>query len=205
MKRVYNIAIVGVGGQGLLTLGSILGESAIHAGLDVAVAEVHGMSQRGGSVIVYVRIGEEPSPLIPIGEADLMISMELLEAARYTQYLNKNSILVTNDFIWPPPLAKYPSRETIITALREKIPELYIYDANKVSSEITGSIISANIALLGFSLGVNEELRNLIGLENVVKALEETFRGRVLELNKKLLYKSFEDGVKIAEEKRSTR
>jgi indolepyruvate ferredoxin oxidoreductase beta subunit len=205
LNRIYNVGVIGVGGQGLLTLGRIIGLAAIHAGLDVAVAEVHGMSQRGGSVIVNVRIGEEPSPLIPIGGADLLISLELLEAARYIQYLRRGGVLVSNDFIWPPPLARYPSRDEIVKSLKSKEINLYIYDANKASVEFTGSTVSANIAILGFTMGVDEELGGILGLEKVTKALEEVFKGRVLEVNKELLRKSYIEGVKIAGERRGSR
>ncbi|MEM4718042.1 MAG: indolepyruvate oxidoreductase subunit beta [Desulfurococcaceae archaeon] len=204
MSMSYNIAVVGVGGQGLLTLGSIIGVACIKRKLDVAIAEVHGMSQRGGSVIVHVRIGDEPSPIIPIGGADHIISLELLEAARYIHYARRNSIISINDFIWPPPLANYPSREDLLRELRGKDVILHLLDANGLSNKIVGSPISANIAMLGFALGVDRNLRSFIDIDSVKKSLEEHFRGRVLELNMNLLLESYKIGLDYAEKNRGT-
>lgn len=194
--RTFNLIIVGVGGQGILTLGSIIGTASMLAGIDVSVAEVHGMSQRGGSVIVHVRIGKEPSPIAPVGGVDQMIALELIEAARYIYYARRDAVVIVNDFLWPPPLYSYPAREFIITSLKAKKVKLYVFDANKLSTQYTGSIVSANIALLGFSLGVNRELESLIPLATVEKALEEHFRGSVLEANLKLLKAAYSEGLK---------
>ncbi|MEM4881607.1 MAG: indolepyruvate oxidoreductase subunit beta [Desulfurococcaceae archaeon] len=198
MKR-YNIAVVGVGGQGLLTLGAVLGTACSIAKYDVAIAEVHGMSQRGGSVIVYVKIGSEPSPIIPIGGADHVIALELLEAARYAAYAKKGAVVSINNFTWPPPLSTYPSREEIITALRGNNLKLYLIDANELSMKYLGSPISANIAMLGFALGVDPVLRSIIGVDVVEKALSEHFRGKALEANKQVLRTAFQEGLKVAE------
>ena len=196
--RNYNIVIVGVGGQGLLTLGSLIGSACIFSGLNATIAEVHGMAQRGGSVIVHVRIGREPSPIVPVGGADHIIALELLESARYAHYANKNTIFSINDFMWPPPLSNYPSREVIIQAFRDKGLRFYLYRANDLSTKIVGSPISANIAMLGFTIGVDTRLRNIIGLDSVEKALEETFSGRTLELNKKVLVEAYKEGLNSA-------
>ena len=194
--RTFNLVIVGVGGQGILTLGSIVGTASIISGRDVSIAEVHGMSQRGGSVIVHVRIGEEPSPIVPVGAADHVIALELIEAARYAHYARQDAFLVVNDFLWPPPLQKYPARDLIVSSLRAKNAKLYVFDANRLSAQYTGSIISANIALLGFSLGVNQELEDIIPLDAVEKSLEEHFRKNILEANIKLLRAAYEEGLK---------
>ncbi|MEM4476465.1 MAG: 2-oxoacid:acceptor oxidoreductase family protein, partial [Desulfurococcaceae archaeon] len=91
LKR-FNILIAGVGGQGLLTLGELIGSAAIESGVDVTIAEVHGLSQRGGSVVVHVRLGPGSSPVIPRGAADLLIGLEAIETARYIDYANKESL-----------------------------------------------------------------------------------------------------------------
>lgn len=194
--RTYDIAIVGVGGQGILTLGSIIGIACTLARKDVAIAEVHGMSQRGGSVIVHVRIGREPSPIIPVGSADHIMALELLEAARYIHYARRGAIVTVNDFLWPPPLSKHPTREALLSALRSKPVELHVVDANKLSAEYTGSILSANVALLGFSLGVDRSFREIIPVDYIEKALEKVFTGRALEANTRLLRISYEEGLK---------
>jgi len=191
----FNLVLTGVGGQGIITLGRIIGLACIHAGIDVSVAEVHGMSQRGGSVVVHVRIGEGESPIVPVGGAHTIISMELLEAARSLVYANKETKLVINDFLWPPPLAKYPPREAILASISSKGVNYHVYDANKASTEALGSPISSNIALLGFTLAVDQGISRYIKLEDVEWAIDRTFKERVAEANKKLLRKSYSDGA----------
>ena len=94
---VKNIMIVGVGGQGALLASKTLGQVLLDAGFDVKVSEVHGMSQRGGSVVTYVRYGEKVySPIVDKGEADFIVSFEMLEAARYTEFLKKDGRIVVN-------------------------------------------------------------------------------------------------------------
>ena len=120
---VTSIMIVGVGGQGSLLASKLLGRAAMDKGYDVKVSEVHGMSQRGGSVVTYVKFGDKVnSPIIDKGEADYIISFELLEAARYVQFLKPGGQIVTNSQqIDPMPViagtAEYP------TGLIEKMEE----------------------------------------------------------------------------------
>ena len=110
-----NIMIVGVGGQGSLLASKLLGQILLSEGYDVKVSEVHGMSQRGGSVVTYVRFGEKVySPIIDKGEADYIVSFELLEAARYMEYLKPGGHIVVNtQQIDPMPVitgaASYPT------------------------------------------------------------------------------------------------
>ena len=112
MKK--NIMIVGVGGQGTLLASKILGKAAMDSGLDVKVSEVHGMSQRGGSVVTYVRFGDEVySPVIGKGDADVILSFEILEAARWLPHLKPGGTIVTStQEINPMPViigaAEYP-------------------------------------------------------------------------------------------------
>jgi len=194
--RNYNILITGVGGQGLLTLGSIIGVSCTVRGIDVSVAEVHGMSQRGGSVVVYVRIGQEPGPITPVGGVDHVLALELLEAARYIHYAKRGAHVTVNDFVWPPPLSTHPSRDQLIEGLRARDIKLHVVKANEMSEKVLGSPISANIAILGYALAIDKTLRDLLTLEAVEKALEEHFKGRALELNKLLLKRAYEEGLK---------
>ncbi|MCI4438107.1 MAG: indolepyruvate oxidoreductase subunit beta [Ignisphaera sp.] len=196
--KSYNLVLVGVGGQGILTLGTIIGVACTVRGLDASIAEVHGLSQRGGTVIVYVKIGSEPSPLIPLGGADHMISLELLETARYLPYMKKGGIVTTNDYVWPPPLSKYPSRDQIIEGLKSRDVKLYVVNANEISMKFLNSPISANVALLGVAMAVDPQLRDLLTIGAVEKALEEHFKGKVLELNKAVFKAAFEEGLKLA-------
>ncbi|MEM0380159.1 MAG: indolepyruvate oxidoreductase subunit beta [Desulfurococcaceae archaeon] len=192
----YNVFIAGVGGQGLLTIGRILGSAAIEAGQDVTVAEVHGLSQRGGTLNVQVRIGRGEAPLIPRGGADLYIAMEALEAVRYSEYIGLNTKVVINKFIWPPPLSKYPSLEHIMSKFNEKNIKVYLVDANDISKRIIGTIISANIAIIGYSYAIDPGLQKLIDYRHLEKSLELIFRGKTLELNKKILKTSYEEGLR---------
>ena len=166
-----NIVVVGVGGQGILTLSSIIAEACVREGVNVLVAETHGLSQRGGSVIVHVRMGDVEAPLVPLGEADLMLSMELIEAARYANYLKPGAYIVANDYIVPPiPQTKYPSREAITKTLSSKY-KLDLVPATKKALEL-GDPRTANMILLGYAIG-----KNLIPLniETVERVVEEKF------------------------------
>lgn len=191
----YNIFIAGVGGQGLLTLGRILGNAAIEAGHDVTVAEVHGLSQRGGTLNVQVRIGRGEAPTIPRGATDLFMALEALEAIRYSEYIGPETRVVINKFIWPPPLARYPGMETIIDKLRENNLKLYLVDANGISKKIIGTIISANIAILGYAYAIDPGLQKLLEYKHLEKGLEKVFKGKILELNKKVLETAYKEGL----------
>ena len=151
MSEVKNIMIVGVGGQGSLLASKLLGHLLLTKGYDVKVSEVHGMSQRGGSVVTYVRFGDRVySPIIDQGEADLIVSFELLEAARWLPYLKEGGQIVTNTQMMDPmPVitgaAQYPEN------LTEKIAEKAKLDALDclTLAEQAGSSRAVNIVLMG--------------------------------------------------------
>ena len=178
-----NIMIVGVGGQGSLLASKLLGYLLLQEGYDVKVSEVHGMSQRGGSVVTYVRFGEKVySPIIDRGEADFIVSFEELEAARYVEYLKKDGRIVTNtQQIDPMPVitgaAEYP------TELIEKIQKLGIaVDAMDCLSlaEQAGSAKAVNIVLMGRLSKYFD-----IAPEKWDQALEACVPAKFLELNRK--------------------
>lgn len=155
---IKNIMIVGVGGQGTLLTSRILGDSAIREGYDVKVSEVHGMSQRGGSVVTYVRYGERVySPVIGKGEADLLLAFEPLEAARSLEFLKPGGIVVTNiQTINPMPViagtAEYPANlEKNIYALGI---DLRAFDALKLAVE-AGNSKALNVVLVGYLSTLN--------------------------------------------------
>ena len=147
-----HIMVVGVGGQGTLLASKLLGRLFLGRGCDVKVSEVHGMSQRGGSVVTYVRCGDKIySPIIEKGEADIILSFELLEAARWIEYLRLGGLIVTSDRkINPMPVitgaAAYPD------ALADKIKaagaQLDAFDALAPAEE-AGSAKAVNLVLLG--------------------------------------------------------
>lgn len=152
MNGTKNIMIVGVGGQGSLLASKLLGRLLTDEGYDVKVSEVHGMSQRGGSVVTYVRYGSKVySPIIDMGEADFIVSFEKLEGARYTKYLAKNGrIIVNTQEIDPMPVItgamEYPSE--ILGKLREMNVNVDAIDALSLAEQ-AGSAKAVNIVLMG--------------------------------------------------------
>lgn len=146
------IMIVGVGGQGTLLASRILGNLALAQGYDVKVSEVHGMSQRGGSVVTYVKYGEKvDSPIIDEGEADLILAFEELEAYRYLRYLKKGGRIICNSQnIDPMPVIigamKYP--DGILDKIKKKNIDIISVDAAELA-EKAGNIKTVNVALIG--------------------------------------------------------
>ncbi|MEE0955447.1 MAG: indolepyruvate oxidoreductase subunit beta [Eubacterium sp.] len=147
-----NIMIVGVGGQGSLLASKLLGHLLLNEGFDVKVSEVHGMSQRGGSVVTYVRFGDKVySPVIDRGEADFIVSFEKLEAARYLPFLKKSGRIVTNtQEIDPMPVitgaAEYP--KDLIPKMEAKGAEVDALDCLTLAEQ-AGSVKAVNIVLMG--------------------------------------------------------
>ena len=179
-----NIMIVGVGGQGSLLASKLLGHLLLTEGYDVKVSEVHGMSQRGGSVVTYVRFGEKVySPIIDKGQADFIVSFEKLEAARYLEYLKADGRIVVNtQEIDPMPVItgamQYPAE------LVEKMEALGAkVDAMDCLSlaEQAGSSKAVNIVLMGRLSRYFDE----IPVEKWQKAIEECVPAKFLELNQK--------------------
>ena len=180
--KTTSIMIVGVGGQGTLLASKLLGNVLLQQGYDVKLSEVHGMSQRGGSVVTYVRYGEKVySPVVDLGEADYILSFELLESARWIGYLKKGGKLITNTH-QPPPMpvitgaAKYP--ENIIGKVSEKANVVSL-DALALAAE-AGSAKAVNIVLLGVLSRVLD-----IPEDQWLDAIEKTVPAKFIELNKK--------------------
>ncbi len=152
MRETKNVMIVGVGGQGSLLASKLLGYLLLNQGYDVKVSEVHGMSQRGGSVVTYVRYGDKVySPVIDKGEADYIVSFELLEAARWIEYLKPNGKIVVNtQQIDPMPViigaAEYP--QGLVEKMMEKGISVDALDALGLAEE-AGSAKATNIVLMG--------------------------------------------------------
>ena len=179
-----NIMIVGVGGQGTLLASKMLGYVLLKQGYDVKVSEVHGMSQRGGSVVTYVRYGEKVySPVIDKGEADVIISFEQLEAARWVEFLKKDGVIITNtQKMEPMPVitgaAEYP--EGLIEKLTAAGAKVDAKDFLALAEE-TGSSKAVNIALMGrFSTYFHD-----ITDEQWQDAIEKNVPAKFLELNRK--------------------
>ena len=143
-----DIILSGVGGQGILSIATVIGATALKEGLFIKQAEVHGMSQRGGDVQSNLRISSEPisSDLIPLGKADLIISPEPMEALRYLPYLKKEGWLITNSTPFVN-VTNYPDSEAVIKTIKEMKNSIVI-DVDSIAKE-AGSQRSANIVLLG--------------------------------------------------------
>ena len=183
--------VVGVGGQGLLTLSSIIANAALGRGLNAIVSETHGLSQRGGTVIVHVRIGDVDAPLLPEGMADAILSMELIEAVRYLSFLRRGGTIIVNDYLIPPPLPKIkvPTRDEILGELRKAAGRLVLVPATDIALKL-GDVRVANMALFGAALkhGVFE---GLLDFSDVEKAIRQAFP-RAAELNIKALHEGAE-------------
>lgn len=178
-----NIMIVGVGGQGSLLASKMLGQLLLSQGYDVKVSEVHGMSQRGGSVVTYVRYGEKVySPIIDKGTADFIISFEKLEAARWVPYLKKGGkIIMSTQEIDPMPViigaAQYP--ENLVEKMKEAGADVDAIDALDLAMQ-AGSSKAVNLVLMGRLSKYFDATQ-----EAWMEALEACVPAKFLELNKK--------------------
>ncbi len=181
--KTTSIMIVGVGGQGSLLASRLLGNLLTAEGYDVKLSEVHGMSQRGGSVVTYVRYGEKVySPVVTEGECDFIISFEKLEAARYADCLRRGGkIIVNTQEIDPMPVitgaAEYPSG--ILDELKARGFDVDAFDALTPAME-AGSAKAVNIVLMGHFAA-----RSGIAKEKWTAALEQTVPARFLDMNRK--------------------
>lgn len=188
-----NIIIAGVGGQGTLLAANILGHYAIKKGYDVKLSEVHGMAQRGGSVVTYVRIGDDHekvfNPLIDQGEADILLAFEILEGLRWLNHAKDDGAKLYGNIqqILPMPVitgaASYP--EDIEIKIKERIPDSVFINALEIA-ENAGSGKAVNTVLLG---ALARDIDPDIDLWNEV--LEETIKPKFLELNKKAFLAGF--------------
>ena len=177
-----NIMIVGVGGQGTLLTSRIIGKAALAAGLDVKISEVHGMAQRGGSVVTFVRYGEKVNePVVEEGTADVIIAFERLEALRYAHFLKKDGVLVVNDCRIDPMTVvigakQYP--ENIIETLKQT-HNVYAIDGQKIAKELGNSKV-LNSVVLGYAAA-------FIGFdkETWLSTVANTVPAKTVEINEK--------------------
>ncbi|RUM35084.1 MAG: indolepyruvate ferredoxin oxidoreductase subunit beta [Archaeoglobus sp.] len=189
-----NILLTGVGGQGILTSAAILAKAAINSGENVTTAETHGMAQRGGSVEVHVRIGDVLSPLIPLGSADFVISLELSEILRYVKYCGEQTTAVVNTGrILPLAVnrgeAMYPELEEVKNAI-SWMRTVFI-DANRIAEE-AGSVQAGNVVVLGAFC----RFCKFFTLQTLEEAVLEVLPEKVHDINIKALkmgYKAVDD------------
>lgn len=183
MNDTKAIMIVGVGGQGTLLASRILGNVLLSQGYDVKVSEVHGMSQRGGSVVTYVKFGKKVySPIIDRGEADYILSFERLEAARWLPYLKEGGKIIVNDQrISPMPVITgamgYP--QDILAKIKSTGANLITVDALSLAEE-AGNSKSVNVVLMGLLSSMMD-----IPTQAWQEVLEATIKPKFLDVNKK--------------------
>lgn len=190
--NVKNIMIVGVGGQGTLLTSRILGNLAIDAGFDVKLSEVHGMAQRGGSVVTFVRYGEQVAePIVEEGCADVLIAFERLEALRYLHFLKEDGVVIVNDWRIDPitvvtGAAQYP--ENIVETLQTARKTIAV-EATKTAIEM-GAPKAFNVVVLGAAaryMGFSKE--------DWIRVIEKTVPPKTVEINRK----AFEAGYCMEE------
>ena len=184
-----NIMIVGVGGQGTLLTSRILGGITLQAGYDVKLSEVHGMVQRGGSVVTFVRYGDEVAePIVEVGQADVLIAFERLEALRYAHFLKKGGALVVNNQRIDPitvvtGAATYP--ENIIENLEKKY-KVYSVDAMEEAKKLGNTRVFNNIVL-----GLAAQHMDFTK-EDWLKVIENTVPAKTIDINKKAFLVGYE-------------
>lgn len=191
MAETKNIMIVGVGGQGTLLTSRILGGITVEAGYDVKLSEVHGMAQRGGSVVTYVRYGEKVAePIVEEGQADVLIAFERLEALRYAHFLKKDGVIIVNDQrIDPMPavtgVAKYP--DGIIEELSKKYRVVSV-DAMDEAIKMGNSRVF-NVIILGIAA------KNMdFPKEQWIEVIKKTVPAKTIDIN----VAAFEKGYELA-------
>ncbi len=183
LDKVYNVLIVGVGGQGIILASDVLGRVAARYGYDVKKNEIHGMAQRGGSVSSHVRFGKKvSSPIIKSGEADVLLSFEQMETLRYFNFLSKNGQVILNDHKILPPAVftgqqDYPAG--IIEKVKEKSPKSVIVNGSEVAQKI-GNPKVINVIFLGV-------LSNFLDIPvNVYEdVLKESLKPKLVDINLK--------------------
>jgi len=188
MKK--DIILAGVGGQGILTVAAILGTAAIKRGMNLKQAEVHGMSQRGGDVQSHLRLSDEPiwSDLIPFGSADMILSVEPLEALRYLPYLKDDGWIITNSTPFKN-IPNYPPEEDIYAEIK-KIPNYVLLNADTIAKDNNASR-SMNIVVLGAAI------KHLgFSFEEIAEAIKTIFAAKgetIVEANLRALQAGIEN------------
>jgi len=187
MKK--DIILSGVGGQGILSIAAVIGEAALKENLFMKQSEIHGMSQRGGDVQSNLRISDKPiaSDLIPLGQSDLIISLEPMESLRYFPYLKKDGWVVTSSqpFINIP---NYPDKDKIIDEI-EKLPNKVILDVESIARQL-GSIRVANMVMLGAAtpfLGID-----FYKIADGIRSIFSRKSDEIIELNLRALQAGFD-------------
>lgn len=187
---IKNIILAGVGGQGILTIAAIIDHAAMQKNLYIKQAEVHGMSQRGGAVESHLRISDQPifSDLIPLGEADLILSLEPMESLRYLPFLSEKGVIITatKPFV---NISNYPDEQKVLETIKNTGHDYTFVDAEEIAKE-AGSIKTVNIVMAGAAakhIGIDKEQ-----LLSSIRAMFANKGEAIVEMN----LKAFEMGMR---------
>lgn len=185
--KTFNVSLVGVGGQGIILTADLLAKTAAQSGLDVKKSEIHGMAQRGGSVISQVRFGSDvASPIIQEGTSDILVSFDKLEALRWAHLLAKDATALVNDLYLVPVTVssgQQPAVDDLDGKVKKISSKLVLVDAMKIATEEAGNARTMNMVLAG-ALSVLTPFKE----SQWMKALEELLSGpkaKLLEVNRK--------------------
>ena len=188
--KAINIMVVGVGGQGTLLTSRIIGKTALQKGYDVKLSEVHGMAQRGGSVVTFVRCGEQVfEPVVEEGSVDMLISFERLEALRYAHFLKKDGVLIVNDCRIDPMTVVIGAKEypqDILENLQQR-HAVHSIDGNAIAAELGNSKV-LNSVVLGLAAKFLPFSR-----EDWISMIEQTVPPKTVALNCKAFLKGYEN------------
>jgi len=193
--KEFNIVVAGVGGQGILLAAEILGTAALKEGLNVRVSEIHGMAQRGGSVISNIRMGEKVlAPTVLEGNADVLLGFEPLETLWNLKYTSEKTLTLMNNEPIPPPglttkMMSYPSLDKIIEKIHGFTKNIVIVDAAKLAKE-AGSVLTRNVVLIG---GLAATGKMPVKIESLKEAIRELVPTKYLEMNMKAFELGYED------------
>ncbi len=179
----FNMLIVGTGGQGLITTLQIISEAAIQEGYDIKTSELHGLSQRGGSVEVHIRFGKKIySPMVSRGKADLILGLEEQEILNGAYFANSKTKFLINQFVITIPLRKTLPESEILNRLKKISKNITVVSADKICQEKLGNGVVSGIYLISFTA-----FKNLIPLkpESIKKAIKKIIPEKFLELNLK--------------------
>jgi indolepyruvate ferredoxin oxidoreductase beta subunit len=194
-----NLLFAGVGGQGVVTTGIVLGDAIVKKGINVVMSEVHGMAQRGGKVTVEMKIGERNSPLIGLGQANVIVGFEPIETYRVLKKGNKDTAIIINSSKIVPFTvfvgeSKYPDFDILVKNIREYFKNLYIIDAKSLAIE-SGNSLAENMVMLGALTGIDivpitkEEIIDSIK-RNMANKRYESFNIKAFELGYSHIKKS---------------
>jgi indolepyruvate ferredoxin oxidoreductase beta subunit len=190
-KESYQVYIIGVGGQGTIKTATIIGEAAMAQGMNVVMSEVHGMAQRGGTVVTELKIGDTLSPLVYKHSADLLLVFEPSELLRAADLIGKDTHIISNCSAIPPftvslGISEYPDIDKMFARLREKTDNLFLVDAERIATKL-GNIIMANIVILGAAAATAQFP---IEKKAIIESMKQNLPPRSIDMN----IKAFEIG-----------